>query len=410
MPVWHELTKADRESGKVAILGVVQEQHAERTRLYSQWQQFDWPIVVDSSNQLGLRAVPMVLALDEAGNIVDNSLSASEYAAFVNAPSVPSAKASPDDESGRNNRSPLNKSAAKPKEDRAQHWLDTARQSGDAQDWIAAARHLLIWGGHEALDQCIKAYDAAIRLDNSLAYVHFERGVALRRRFDSPWRRDPDFGLAVQAWGRALELDPNHYIYRRRIQQYGPRLDKPYPFYDWVASAQRDITDRGQIPIPLSVELAGAEIAAPTREFQPATDDESNPDSDGRITRDTAQLIELNSVVVPHAPKRGDSIRVHLHFKPAATSSWNNEAEPLLVWLQSPTGWTINRQRFTTSMPDAAESNELRSVEFEVNPDADLDSHDLVIRGFALYYVCRKDDGTCLYLRQDIRVSIPLTD
>jgi hypothetical protein len=37
---------------------------------------------------------------------------------------------------------------------------------------------------------------------------------------------------AVQYWTMALDMDSNQYIWRRRIQQYGPRLEKPYSFYD----------------------------------------------------------------------------------------------------------------------------------------------------------------------------------
>ena len=43
------------------------------------------------------------------------------------------------------------------------------------------------------------------------------------------------------------------------MQQYGPRLDKPYPFYDWVETAREEIRARGETPSPLRVEPAGAE-------------------------------------------------------------------------------------------------------------------------------------------------------
>ena len=69
------------------------------------------------------------------------------------------------------------------------------------------------------------------------------------------------FRKAVEHWERALALDSNQYIWRRRIQQYGPRLDKPYPFYDWIPEARADIEARGQSPVTLAVEPAGAEFA-----------------------------------------------------------------------------------------------------------------------------------------------------
>lgn len=61
--------------------------------------------------------------------------------------------------------------------------------------------------------------------------------------------------------GKALDLVP--YIFRRRIQQYGPRLDKPYPFYDWVSEARAAVLARGETPVEPRVEPGGAELAAP---------------------------------------------------------------------------------------------------------------------------------------------------
>ena len=65
--------------------------------------------------------------------------------------------------------------------------------------------------------------------------------------------------VAVDFWSMALQEDPNQYIYRRRIQQYGARLGKPYPFYDWVESAQAEIRERGETPVDLTVPLTGAD-------------------------------------------------------------------------------------------------------------------------------------------------------
>ena len=76
-------------------------------------------------------------------------------------------------------------------------------------------------------------------------------------RYDSAHRREGDFQRAVEAWSRALEIDPNNYIFRRRIQQYGPRLSKPYPFYDWVSRARDEITARGETPYARSAGHLG---------------------------------------------------------------------------------------------------------------------------------------------------------
>ena len=126
---------------------------------------------------------------------------------------------------------------------------------------------LILWGGPKRLNDAIEAYTAATRADPQDRRALFRLGVALRQRYESAARQRNDFQAAVENWGRALELDPNQYIWRRRIQQYGPRLDKPYPFYDWVPEAERAIRELGQTPIELPVRPDGAEIAKPMKGF-----------------------------------------------------------------------------------------------------------------------------------------------
>ncbi len=43
------------------MVGIVQEQHPARTRLFMQWQGMDWPVMVDSLNLLGVKVVPITL-------------------------------------------------------------------------------------------------------------------------------------------------------------------------------------------------------------------------------------------------------------------------------------------------------------------------------------------------------------
>jgi hypothetical protein len=67
VPVWHDTTRQLVKDGKLVLLGVTQEQHAERCRLFAQWKQFDWPILYDPINVLEADAVPVVVAIDEYG-------------------------------------------------------------------------------------------------------------------------------------------------------------------------------------------------------------------------------------------------------------------------------------------------------------------------------------------------------
>ena len=67
MPVWHEATRALQADGSVAMVGIVQEQRPGRARLFMQWKQMDWPIMVDALNELGVAVVPITMFIDEHG-------------------------------------------------------------------------------------------------------------------------------------------------------------------------------------------------------------------------------------------------------------------------------------------------------------------------------------------------------
>jgi hypothetical protein len=69
VPVWHEATKKWQEDGKILMAGIIEEQHPDRARLFMQWKQMPWPVLVDSLDILGVSAVPITLAIDEYGVI-----------------------------------------------------------------------------------------------------------------------------------------------------------------------------------------------------------------------------------------------------------------------------------------------------------------------------------------------------
>jgi hypothetical protein len=69
VPGWHEATQQLESEGKLNVVGIVQEQHSQRTRLFMQWKSMGWPVMVDSLNLLGVSAVPITLFLDEFGII-----------------------------------------------------------------------------------------------------------------------------------------------------------------------------------------------------------------------------------------------------------------------------------------------------------------------------------------------------
>ena len=219
--------------------------------------------------------------------------------------------------------------------------------------------------------------------------------------------RPGDFQAAVDAWGERLELDPNQYIWRRRIEQYGPRLDKPYPFYDWVDRAAEEIAERGEEPVALEVMPSGAEIAQPAREFEVTQDDERPPDPEGRINRDRDGLVEVEVTVVPARVRPGQAARVHVSFLPddSRKAHWNNESTPAAALGRRPRGLAGVEPIAHGPPGRPARADEVRRLDFEVEvpPSA---SGRTRLPAYALYNVCEDVGGVCRFLRQDLVVEV----
>jgi tetratricopeptide (TPR) repeat protein len=322
VPGWHEATKDLQAAGELQMLGIIQEQHPDRARLFMQWKEMGWPILVDSYNLLNAPYVPITVAIDEFGVIrqIQPPLDADRLEATFLAKAY-------DAPSGLHSEpEPARTSLAS---------LTAPSQSANADTWLAYGNELAVWGGAERRDEAIRAFEAAIETNPENGTAHFRLGVAHRMRYDSPARRDGDFQRAIEHWTSALDTDPNQYIWRRRIQQYGPRLDKPYPFYDWVHAARADIAARGDDPAPLRVEPRGAEFAQPTKTFDASENAEVEPDPRGRVLRDEGQFIAVETIAVPSEIEPGATARFHVVFRPVEEnkSHWNNEAEDLAFWI-----------------------------------------------------------------------------
>ncbi len=351
------------------MAGIIQEQHPDRARLFMQWKKMDWPVMVDSLNLLGVAAVPITLLIDEHGII----------------------------------------RAVQPSEEDFQVFLGRSYQTNEARDKAIAelpGDAIFLWEDVAQTGEAIDSYRQALTTQGA-GPIHFRLGVAYRRRYDSAYRRNGDFARAVEHWGRALDIDPNQYIWRRRIQQYGPRLTKPYSFYDWVSEAQQEIEARGETPLPLDAEPGGAEFAYPAESF-PITDSAGKePDPRGRIRRDEEGLIWAETTVVPTVMVAGESVRVHVVFRPNLDikAHWNNEVDDLVLWVDAPEGWEVDQRYLTVSIPPEPVSQEVRKVEFELKSSASSAGL-TTITPYALYYVCEDVNGTCLFRRQDIPLKI----
>lgn len=395
LPVWQKVVAPFVKSGEVVVLGVTQEQHPDRTRLYRQWRGFDWPILIDSLNLLDVRAVPIPVAIDSSGIVRHTRLRPGAFVEEFLSKQYP-----PTVVTNTYNR------AAAPDLDKLAF---VAREGTKSDLWRALGDALYVHGGLGKIDLAIEAYQRALAATPNDGRSQFRLGVALLSRFESSKRQLGDAQAAVDWWGRSLAADPNQYIWARRIQQYGPRLNKPYNFYFWVDKARKEILARGETPFPLPIEPAGSELAPPQRG---SSRHESvvltNPDPDGRIHQDTQGLVVIDSVVTPARPTSGGRARVRVVYRLSEELKplWNNEFDGLRMWLDLPDGIVITEGSLSFSHPTEPETRELRVLECEVAIDASLKAGKVDLPAYALYDVCTDEDGVCHHLRQDFRVSL----
>ncbi|KAA3608102.1 MAG: hypothetical protein DWQ01_13590 [Planctomycetota bacterium] len=360
------------------FIGLIQEQHPDRCALFMQWQQLKMPVWVDSLNRLGVQAVPLMWAIDEHGVVratrpqwdwIEGEFLATDY--------------------------------PEPKS------ISTAIREEAAVSHFHAGR----------LDQAIDAWQAM------LPHIHpapdrgallFRLGCAFRARHDSQNRRPGDFQKAIQAWTEALRLFPQNYIWRRRLQQYGPSLEKPYPFYPWIEEARAAIQARGQQPQPLRVEPEGAELVYPKR---PQVGEEIPPaDPQGKLARDTSPWVEVEWAIAPSPIKPGGRGRLYLFFEPSAlkTALWNPPGGDLQWWWQPNPKLQFVRRSAATSLGQEETSRQRHVLEFEFQieeeafPPGENQPQELWLDGYGVYPLCLEVGGECVFLRRDLRLRIPL--
>lgn len=386
MPVWHEATRTLRAEGKIQLVGLIQEQHPDRCKLFMQWKQMDWPVLVDPLNLLEVSVVPLALLIDEHG-VVREVLRDPRQAV----------------EKLADGPGPLPRSTTQPVADPA-----SDAESDDPVRTLRRVNKALFLTPKPRFEDAIRLLDEALRHNPESGALHFASGVTYRMRYDSPMRKDGDFAAAVTGWQGALDLNPNQYIWRRRIQQYGPRLDKPYPFYDWVAQARQDIRARGETPVSLSVDPVGAELAAPAKEVAQDATVPREPDPEGRVTRDTTPLVSAEVTVIPPRIDPGEAARIHIVLRPNPRTGghWNNEGDPLTFWVNPPPGWQVSDRRLTLPNATRPVSDESRRVEFEVRAPTNAPLGPVRLPGYALYGVCDDRSRRCLYRRLDVTAEV----
>ncbi|MFT7678327.1 MAG: hypothetical protein ACI8QC_002313 [Planctomycetota bacterium] len=375
MPVWYEAVEQWARDGALVLIGITQEQHPERCELYRQWKGFDFPILWDPFNLTQSKAVPRFIAIDEHGVVQSTRLNPRNFEEkFLAVEFDPPAE----DVSAADAVCCFTDQHGKPSP------ISTLSQGGELLESVAALA-------------------ARMTAEPKNARAAFHAGVAYRMRHDSDQAQAGDFQSAIDAWTQALKLDPNQYIWRRRIQQYGPRMDKPYRFYTWTKQAQADILARGETPVQLVAELTRAELAEP-RGAQPKADQELvDPDPNGEINSDSSGLVSIESAVAFDTSGKKPVASVHLMLSTNAKRDvhWNHEAGPSIqVWVDAPTPRLLSAALRT----DTASSEGTQQLGFEIELLPGEDS--MVLPAYALYYVCEGESGTCLYLRQEFEIEL----
>lgn len=395
MPAWNTLLQESVRNGKLVVLGIAQEQNPDRCRLFAQWHKLNWPILHDPINIMQVRGVPIEVAIDEYGIV---------------------RSIKPDPKTFE--KEFINKIFTAPKNDESlkfgkpmQPDIDTLRRHAEknrsSDAWRELGDALVFWGDSSDVNDAINAYTQAIQINPEDGDAHFRLGVCYRIRYESEHRLPTDFQKAVDHWTKARQINPNQYIWRRRIEQYGPRATKPYPFYDWVQTAASEIRARGEKPVELKILPTGSELAGPGGSPENEKLDVKQPDPQGRILLDQQHLILSEVTVVPPQIKPGQTVRVHVTLRPnkKLKAQWNNEAEPLKFWIEPPTGFKAQPQLIVAPQGDKPETSEPRHIEFELTASKDT-SGTFKMSAYALYYVCEGVGGTCSYLRQDIPITV----
>lgn len=363
MPGWHAKTKNLVAKGQLQVFGIAPEQYGDRMALFLQWKELDFPVLMDPLNVLGVKAVPITLLVDEHGIIRYRNPKRTDLATFL--------ETSYQQDKKEQHREP------KPFEKETLAALHTNEKKK-----IADAIALLALNDFSAKNP-----------ESS-----FHAGVLSRHLFDH--HEDTEaFQLAVDFWSEALKQIPSQYIWRRRIQQYGPRLDKPYPFYNWVTAARKEILARGGEPTQLRIEPSGSEVALPQKNNEQIKDTQTYPDLANQLPNDTASLV-ITTTLIPHTDNR-DKGRLHLQLTPTKDSHWSSDAQQLELWLQPSEGDALFlSDQATLLQPNQETSADSRTLEADVSRQL-LQSGTLIL----FSYLCDSEDATCRFLKTEWKMK-----
>lgn len=354
MPGWHERAQKFVESGDLQVYGIAPEQYGQRMALFLQWQGLEFPVLMDPLNVLGVKAVPITLLVDESGMIRERNPSERELLEFLESSSLAPAK-----------------KAITPKLNEATKLAMEALASGKPA--------------------AVKAALMALEKKES-ASLKFQAGVLARWLHDHRQSND-SFQRAIDHWRNALALVPEQYIWRRRIQQYGPRLDKPYPFYSWITTAREDLQKRKIEPLPLAFEPTSSEMATPRHKNEQVDKAKRHPDPENKLPA-RSSLLSISCTTIPHT-NDPDRVLLHFNLKPAQGAHWSSDAQDLALWLKSANGdWIFLSDTASALNAKSDTSDEARTLEVDFSPSEWGGGE------FVFYYsICDSKDAVCRFAK-----------
>ncbi len=387
---WREQTKAAVADKKVVLVGVMLDHHCDRCRLFAQWQEIDAPLLHDPLDLAGVRKVPTVVGLDEAGIVRVINPNPSEIGkVFLDKPE---------------RRPPKDTRTAVEKLPDPKYTRRMAGEARDAGGWRSHGETLNLSGDPDLFPEAIEAYAQAIQLEPKDARAHFGLGVAYLARYECGHRQPGDFQSAIDAWRAACGHEPKNGVYRSRIQQYGLRHEKRAEMYGWIGTARKEIQGRGQTPTPLTVEPAEIECAKPQKRFKVLKEPQGRSFSG---EPDAANLVEFEGVVVPAlSKKRPDYVQLLLIFRPNQ-SRWSGGADgpPLAVQLEPPEGVTLSRRLVELIGDDEDTETGVRTLYVEARLPKQV-KEPIVIKGRAFYRL-DSGGGEAGWRCRDIEIKIP---
>jgi len=233
---WHMRTRPLVEAGKLTVIGVAHDFHAERAELFRRWKKIDWPIGHDQVNVSGVTSLPQVVAVGADGRVaaVDDKGVEAFLTQVEAAPKPDTARPEPE--------------AVELPDPR--HVRRDAGEERTVRSQKALAAALIFAGAPGQLNEAIQVMQAAVKSPKECdAMTHFILGAAHRIRFESEGRQDSDFLDWLREWRTAAGMAPDDAFLRSQANVFigdagiGPGKE------DWTAAAARELRKRGGKPV-----------------------------------------------------------------------------------------------------------------------------------------------------------------